>query len=245
MARPVALLLLLLAVGCKSSGGGSSPDRGGPLGLGVFDRRDGSSSAEGRLATRGDPLLGGKYIPKQTLPTADKDGLASRDPLLVPPGGRGDAPPTDKGDKVGRKGRTPPNAPSDDAKRPTPDEPYRPGPATTTAALAGGRLDPTDPRIAIDPDRRPAGTPTGRGPVPLTPGGTGGRTFDEIAAELTRTYEAAVGDPAKEGGQWVVRAEVPIDPSQPGRLRAYDGVGPTPAAAAKNLLDQVRDDRKR
>lgn len=226
-----------LGVGCKSSDG----DRKGLLGLGLFDR---GGDSGGAVASRGDPLLGGK-IPPQNLPVHSKDGLASRgDPLLGTPAGRGvDTPPekTEKTDKVGQRKKNPGEG-GDAALPPRRDEPYRPSRETTNAALAAGRIDPNDPKLAIDPDRRPRATPAAFIPR----GEPTGRTFDEIAGELKNQYEALVGSPERDrDGNYVVRAEVPIDAGQPGRLRAYEGSGPTAAAAAKQVLDQVRDDRRK
>lgn len=229
-----------LGVGCRSSSG-SGGDRGGPLGLGVFDRRDDSS---GSLASRGDPLLGGKNIPPQNLPVHSKEGLAARgDPLLGSPAGRiGDTPPSEKTDRVGQRKKDTAD-PGDAALPPRRrDDPYRPGPTSTNAALAAGRLDPSDPKLAIDPDRRPRVTPAAF----TQRGDTNGRTYEQIAAELKDKYEALVGAAERDrDGGYVVRAEVPIDPGQPGRLRAYEGTGPTAVAAAKQVLDQVRDDRRK
>jgi hypothetical protein len=46
-----------------------------------------------------------------------------------------------------------------------------------------------------------------------------------------------------EGGQYVARVDVPLDADQPGLVRRYEGAGPTPAAALKQVLDEVRTDK--
>jgi hypothetical protein len=208
--------------------------------MGLLSRDD----ASGSLASRGDPLLGGRNIPPQNLPVHTREGVAARgDPLLGSPAGRGvDTPPAERTDRVGQRKRSNTADPGDAALPPRRrDEPYRPGRESTNAALAAGRLDPADPKLAIDPDPRPRATPAAFVPR----GDGGGRTFDQLAAELKDRYAALVGPAERDrDGGYVVRAEVPIDPGQPGRLRAYEGTGPTAAAAVMQVLDQVRDDRR-
>src|SRR5581483_10873998 len=180
------------------------------------------SGPEGALASR-DPLLGGTRIPPQNLPVPGKDGYGARerrDPLLGAPAGRDGA-----GERAGQgdgKGS---------AKRgPTKDEPFRPGPGTTNAALAS-HLVPDD-TLSIG-DRRAPGRPTSR-PADGDP------EFELVADELRRCG-ATVEPAARVGDGYEVRASVPLD--GPGLIRQYTGAGPTPAAAAKQVLDQVKADR--
>jgi hypothetical protein len=180
-----------------------------------------SSDSGGGPSSRGnDPLLG-RYIPKTNLPVSDRDAAGrGRDPLYSTPAGR---------DKGGDREKDEPSARAD-------REPYRPGIETTVAGLAAGRADDTSLSIGERPDRRSGGATAGRGPVPLTAPGV-----ESVAAELRR-LGATVTEPVREGGEYVMRADVA--PPDGGRVRRYEGAGGTPAAAARQLLDQVREDAK-
>jgi hypothetical protein len=181
---------------------------------------------EAGLARGGDPLLGNR-IPPQNLPVNGRDAVGSvetRDPLLGLPA-------KEKGGE--RAGKTGDNGSA--------ALPFRPGRGTTNAALANP-LKTDDTELSIG-DRRTPGATTGRGPVPFRDDKAGGLSFAEAAGELRR-LGAKVGEPEREGGGYVVRAEVPLDPDNPARLRWYEEAGPTPAAAAKRLLEQVKSDRK-
>jgi hypothetical protein len=204
------LVAVLLAAGCKSSGGGGAKSAG--------------------LMSRGDPLLGAR-IPPQNLPTSGKDAYTSRerrDPLYGIPSTAEDKPRDEKVSKpLNEKGNATSSLP-----RNTKDDPFRRGVTTTPAALAG-RIEPDDSTLSIG-DRRPTVIPAGA----VRDG-----SFDAVAAEL-RKLGAKVGEPEREKGRFVVRCEVPIDADDPGRLRWYEGAGSTPAAAAKQLLEQVTADRR-
>lgn len=209
--RPAAAVVLCAAaflVGCKNSGGG------------VFGRR---SNPDGSLMSRGDPLLGGARIPPQNLPVPGREGYGARerrDPLLGSPAAR------DGDDKQAGQGGSKGSA----IRRPTKDEPFRPGPGTTNAALAG-HLAPDD-TLSIG-DRR-------------APGRTASQIRDDSpefvrAAEELRRLGATVGDPTRVGNGYEVRASVPLGDA--GVVRQYTGAGPTAAAAAKQALDQIRADK--
>jgi hypothetical protein len=205
----LTLCAAVFLVGCKSSGGG-----------GVFGRR---SNPDGSLTSRGDPLLGGARIPPQNLPVPGREGYGSRerrDPLLGSPAARDGS--AERAGKDGAKGSA--------IRRPTKDEPFRPGPGTTNAALAG-HLAPDD-TLSIGDRRTPGRTtsqPRDDGPE-----------FDGIADELKRLGATAV-DSARVGSGYEVRASVPLNDA--GGVRQYTGAGPTAAAAARQVLDQLKSDR--
>lgn len=191
--------------------------------------------------------MGGSRIPPQDLPIPGKDSYGTagrRDPLLD--SGR----PAVRGEKTDRTENSPPPTKKNDAAAaPTSRSPYRPGRSTTPASLAG-RIATDDSDLSIG--SRPAVVPAGGvadGPVKLRPRDdsplTGGRTYDEIADEL-RDHGAEWKPPEKdlETGQYVFDCNVPIGDGSDGRVRRYMGNGPTPAAAAKQVLDQVRADAK-
>ena len=188
---------------------------------------------ESGMARGNDPLLGHR-IPPQNLPVPGRDAVGSRegrDPLLGSPTGE------KRGERAAKPGEN-----GSASLPPRPGEPYRPSRGTTNAALAAP-LKTDDGELSVG-DRRPTGAVTGRGPVPFRTDDSkaGGMTFAEIAGELRR-YGAKVGEPEREGNGHVLHAEVPLDPDNPGRLRWYEGAGATPAAAAKQILDQVKGDR--
>jgi hypothetical protein len=204
-----AVCAAALLAGCRSSDG-------------LLGRKSGP---EGSLTSR-DPLLGGTRIPPQNLPVPGKDGYGARekkDPLLGAPAGRDGA-----GERAGQG-----DAKGSASRGPTKDEPFRPGPGTTNAALAG-HLVPDD-TLSIG-DRRTPGKAAGR-PAPRD----GGPEFELVADELRRCG-ATVEPAARAGDGFEVRASVPLD--GPGLIRQYTGAGPTPAAAARQVLDQVKSDRK-
>jgi hypothetical protein len=187
----------------------------------MFDR--GGSSGGGGLFARGgdrpDPLLGSR-IPATDLPVPGRGegyGKGTRDPLLGSPTGRGE-----------RFSRT-------DGR-----EPFRLGPENTTAGLAG-RLTPGDVGLSIGD--RPAGRADG--PVPLRPtdrGSAGGMTYSQITDALKK-FDARWAEPTQEGGEYLFRADVPIEGGADGAVRRYEGAGSTPAAAARQVLDQIKSDR--
>jgi hypothetical protein len=179
-----------------------------------FDRSGGLARGD-----RPDPLFGTR-IPATDLPIPGRGegyGQGRSDPLLASPTGRGE-----------RSSRTD-------------REPFRLGPENTTAGLAG-RLRPEETGLSIGerPERNP-----NAGAVLLRPtdrGTAGGMTYTQITEELTR-FGATWSEPIPEGDEYVFRADVPIEGGVDGALRRYEGVGSTPASAAKQVLDQVKEDR--
>jgi hypothetical protein len=212
----LAGLLTIFGSGCRGSG---SKDSGGS---GIFGS---STEAEATPVARGgDPLFGDR-IPKQNLPTRSTDALGSRnrDPLFgLPPAG--EKTPAERAGKQDNKGSA-----SLGGAYP---EPYRPTRDTTNAALAGA-ISPDDSILSIGPRRTPA-TPTNNRTQ---------LTYEQMVMELRR-LGARIGEPTREKGNYVMRAEVPIDLDIPGPARWYEGFGNTPAVALRQILDQVRADKR-
>ncbi len=189
-----------------------------------------------------DPLLGA-HIPPQNLPVPGKDAYAAKerkDPLLGSPTGG-----EDKGSRASKPKPSEPGVPS--AKIGSPREPYLPGRESTTAALAA-HVQPDDASLSIG-DRRTNGSNAAapKGPVPLRPIGSdgataGGKSYEQLALEV-KALGAKLQPAVTENGQYVVRADVPLDPKNPGTIRRYEGAGPTAAAAAKELLEHIRSDK--
>lgn len=187
----------------------------------MFDRlegdKDGGSGNRYRddVATTRDPLLGGRLIPKQDIPIPGKSDVAgSRDPLL-------------------RSGSA-----SRDRR-----EPFRLGPEDTAAALAGKPRDDV-PRLDDREGSPPANA--GRGPVAF-----GKKNYDgPIAASVPsldnqlddlRRLGAKFASPTKDAnGEFAFSAEV--TQSQDGPTRRYEGAGPTPGEAVRQVLEQVRSE---
>jgi len=199
----------------------------------VFGSKDATpaSSTGGSQRAAVDPILTNGRIPPQDLPVPGKDGLASgtgRDPLLGPPPTRDDRP--DR--TVGAGKRTPPKPDEATTTPPRVSVPYRPTRATTPAALAS-RIDPNDPAYKVGDDPPPVSI------------GRGDRTAEEWTRELKK-LGATVGKPTLERGEYVARGEVELDPDgRPGVRRAYEAAGATPAAALRQLLEQISGDVKR
>lgn len=220
------LLCLSLALvvgsgsGCRlfNKGGGSSADAGGW----------GSGSR--------DPLLGRDRIPATNLPTGRENAKGKRaDPLLTSPS-------QESSDSEKLSSDLPPGGGSR-------KEPFRTGPETTAAGLARGPAS-DDPLLSVraeeSVDRRPTGSNTGRtGPVMLRGGGkTAGDNsadYDKAVADLKR-YGVTVGEPLREGAEFILRGEVE---AAGGMRRRYEGAGATATAAATDLLEQVRSDSGR
>ncbi|QEL16600.1 hypothetical protein [Limnoglobus roseus] len=206
------------------------------VGLGSGCRLFNKGGSGGGSLTSGtrDPLLGRDRIPAQNLPTGRENAKGGRDPLLTPPGENenrlsSDLPPGTSGSG--------------------PKVPFRTGPETTAAGLARGPAS-DDPLLTVQAeeptDRRATGSTTGRGGPVMLKGGRGaseksetGTGFDEALADLKR-YGVKVGEPLREGGDYVLRGE---RESADGLRRRYEGTGATAAAAANDLLEQVRSDR--
>jgi hypothetical protein len=164
-----------------------------------------------------DPLFGRDRIPATDLPTGRENARGKVDPLLVSPSKDDD--------------RVSSDLPATDRR-----EPFRTGPNTTAAGLARGRSDPLLSVGAEEPadDRRARG-----GPVYLKD------TRDASALERTlddlKRLGVTVGEPLREGNEFILRGER-VDQSI---RRRYEGAGATPAAAAHDLLEQVRSERAR
>lgn len=62
-----------------------------------------------------------------------------------------------------------------------------------------------------------------------------------IALDDLKRNGIKVGDPVREGSEYVLRGE---RESGDGIRRRYEASGSTPAAAAQDLLEQVRSERK-
>ncbi len=173
----LALCALTTLVGCRNSGGG------------LFSRRE---NPDGNLMSRGDPLLGGTRIPPQNLPLPGQEGYGARgarDPLLGSPASRDD--------EDGQAKQPRPNGSA--LRRPTKDQPFRPGPETTPAALAG-HLVPDD-TLSIG-DRRPRGQTASQ---PRDDGPDFVRLEDEF-----KRLGATLSEPAQVSGGYEVRATVPM-----------------------------------
>ncbi|HEX4611100.1 MAG TPA: hypothetical protein VH092_23115 [Urbifossiella sp.] len=186
--------------------------------------RDGGTGSS--AATRPDPLVAGPgRIPKQNIPVPDRGtGTAGTkgkaDPLLG-------SPVSSPGDRSGY---------TQDPDR-WKGGPYVPGPAGTTAALAG-RMKDDGFGLKMD---APKGTP-------LTPTGGAAPSATDVPAEAAPLYAELKrlgvdhGDytVTREGGRVLFQARVPIGN---GAVRGYSGAGPTEPDAVRQVLDQVRLDR--
>lgn len=199
---------------------------GAGSGCRLFNKGGGSDSGGWNSGTR-DPLFGKDRIPATDLPTGREKARGKRDPLLTPPGQGGD------------EERVTSDLPPGGSRK----EPFRTGPETTAAGLARGSSS-DDPLLAVrgeeSVDRRATGSNTGRtGPVMLQ--GGKGDTYDAAVADLKR-YGVKVGEPIRDGAEFILRGELE---SRDGLRRRYEGAGVSPAAAANDLLEQVRSDQGR
>ncbi len=192
----------------------------------------GGGGIGGGVAGKSDPLFTGGRIPPQNVPLPDRGAKGRGDPLLGSPTNRS----TDRGSA---------KASEDDRWRGT----YLPDKSSTNAALAARlRDDNSDLRIgdatARGRDDRATATPTGAssGVVPASVRGERG-VPDAVVAELKRYGVSGGGWDTERtsNGEWVFRARVPIGN---GADRQYEGVGPTPEAAARQVLELVKADRQ-
>ncbi len=185
------------------------------VGLGSGCRLFNKSSGESGGGGTRDPLFGRDRIPATDLPTGRENARGKRDPLLVSPS---------KDDE-----KLSSDLPSDGRR-----EPFRTGPNTTAAGLARGG-DPLLSVRADEPadDRRPRG-----GPVMLK-GNSETSALDRALDDLKRLGVKA-GEPVREGGEYVLRGE---RESGDGIRRRYEASGSSPAAAAQDLLEQVRSEQ--
>lgn len=192
----------------------------------------------GSLTSRNtDPLMGGTRIPPQDLPIPSKDYGAreAKDPLLD--GGQ----PASRG-KKGDRAENGTTKRSDPTALPTGSRPtYRPGRVTTPAALAGV-MEPDDTDLSIG--TRPRDTPAGGGNgADRRAAGVQSDDYDLIVGRL-RDYGVEWQTPERdrETGQYVFACTVPLTGGAEGRMRRYEGGGDTQAAAARQVLDQIRTD---
>lgn len=126
------------------------------------------------------------------------------------------------------------------ASRTSRDEPFRNSKSTTVAGLAANvRVEDTGLSLG---DRRTPAEPA-RG-VPLRPARETitavGESFERYAEELRRRnvrYETPTRD---ANGEYLMQASVPI--GSDGAFRRVEASGPSPAAAAKQLLEMIRAD---
>lgn len=88
--------------------------------------------------------------------------------------------------------------------------------------------------LRIADDRRPAGGLASRG--------TTGTTVDQMTKDLERSGVRVFSPTRTETGGYEVRAQVPTGPT--GAMSGYVGGGTTPAAALRDVYDQVRADRR-
>lgn len=196
---------------------------GGAVGLALLlvavgcKSKDGGGS--GSLTKGNDPLvMGPGRIPKQNIPIPDRGTAGKdRDPLLGSPAGRaGD-------NKTGASY-------SSDPER-WKGGPFIPGTSSTPAALAGFPRDDEGLRI----ESRDGGVrPTG-GTLPAS-------DLDGLLAELQKYGVKRGGyEFDREGGSAIFRARVPIGDD---RTREYTGRGATPAEAVRQVLENVKSDRR-
>lgn len=185
--------------------------------------KDGGGGGGSGLMSKGhDPLvMGPGRIPKQNIPIPERGSAGKdRDPLLGSPAGRA------ADTKSGASYSTDPNR--------WKGGPYIPDMGGTPAALAGRPKDDDGLKIdSADGGVRPVG-----GTVPAgTP-----RDTDGLLTELQK-YGVKRNDYKfdREGGSAIFRARVPIGDD---RVREYTGQGATPADAVRQVLEQVKSDRR-
>lgn len=196
----------------------------------------GCKSREGSLGRGADPLVyGPDRIPRQNVPLPERGsvGQGRSDPLIGAPTGR---------------------KPSRDNSNGYTDDPARfrgihiPSPATTPAGLAG-RVDDEGLKISDSPPERVPLRPAG-GNNPSTPPSTAppqpdslpvGPAIDTLEQELDRIGVPRDGRSLyREGTQYVFRATLPWD----GARRQYTGAGDSPAAAIRQVIEQIRLDQQ-
>jgi hypothetical protein len=182
----------------------------------------------GGIGKGSDPLFGNR-IPKQNIPLPDRGGTAGvkgrGDPLLGSPTG---------GTRANSGGYT------DDPER-FRKGPYIPGPGGSPAALAGRTRDDGDGLKIESPGGVPL-TPSGGVLTGIAPDATAAAVNDPALGELAQVGVKR-GDASIErvGGQVVVRVKVP---TAAGPVRGYTGQAATEAAAVKQVVDQIKADRK-
>lgn len=170
---------------------------------------------------RHDPLMG--RIPPQNVPVPERGTAGGKraDPLVAPTGR--------SNEKTAGAGYT------DDPSR-FKGGPYVPNDRSVPAALAsrpkdGDELKIDNPGVMLQP--------VGGGPAPNA--NPDYASADGLIQQL-RTYGLTPGNSSfdRSADGYTFRATIPISG---GANRGYTGAGPTPAAAAKQVLDQVKADR--
>lgn len=194
-----------------------------------------TDDGKGRTPSRNtDPLVVGPgRIPKQNLPVPDRGtagGGVRADPLLGEPTSR-------PGQRTGY---------TDDPER-WKGGPYTPDKHATPAALTNRLRDDGD-ELKIDSPGGVKLTPVGGSfpsdaPRPAPPAPMTVTASEPLYADLGR-YGVKRGDytAAREHGGYVVRVKVPN--AKTGAATGYTGTGPTEAAAVKQVIDQVKADRR-
>ncbi len=242
---PVAAVLCALLAGCKSR--------------------------EGSLGKGNDPLVyGPDRIPRQNVPLPER-GNAGRDrgdPLLGTPAGRAprrddgpgytDDPARFRGVHIPGPGTTPaalaagnndpdalkiddgpPRIPLRPAGGPTGSPPGGPAGGPTGSPVGS----PAGGSLPADPLATPPHSPTAAGgslpPMPESVP-TAGAALEPLHAELDRLGVARSDRQlTQEQGHYLFRATLPWD----GARRQYVGAGDTPAAAIRQVIEQIRLDR--
>jgi hypothetical protein len=132
-------------------------------------------------------------------------------------------------------------------------EPFRPGPAVTTAALAGFSsgndlvIDDRSPRpasggpIPLKPLENSA-LPTSHAPTPMSDPKTGGLTVEMLTEQLRKIGARPYAPVKLTNGDYEFRCAVPINDQ--GATRSYTGTGASPLAAVRNVYEQIRTDSR-
>ena len=181
--------------------------------------KDGGPTAGGTRPNSDPLVVGPGRIPKQNIPIPGRDtGTAGikGDPLLGAPTSR-------PGARTGY---------ADDPNR-WKQGPYVPGPGGTPAALASRPADDGE-GLRID-----TVVPAGGAPAPREPAAAPAAAYPELAALGVKRDDVAV---SRDGGQVTVTARLQLD--KDGRGRGYTGSGPTEAAAVRQVVDQIKADRR-
>jgi hypothetical protein len=99
-------------------------------------------------------------------------------------------------------------------------------------------MDRLPPTPAVVPN------PSGTKPAAPAHGGVNlSGTLDELAGQL-KSMKVVWNGPFKQGEQYMVLADVPLTQNPLGAKRRYNGFGPSPAGALKDVLGQILSDRK-
>jgi hypothetical protein len=194
------------------------------VGLAAVLALAGCRSNNNDSSTRGDPLVTGTRIPPQNLPPAALGSNGKPDPLIGSPTSK---PPGSSG--VGY---------TDDPLRFK--DTYIPGASSTTAALAGKARDSDELKIDGNENRVPFQQ---TGAVVPARAGEQSPALDALYRELEKCgCKRDDCSLRQENGNYVFRAAM-TPPASNGAKVQFTGVGRTAEEAAKNALDQVREER--